>query len=880
MKLRRIEIQSVRRLKGPIVIEQLNDGINLFTGPNGSGKTSLVSAIRAAFFERYKSTAVALRPHDEPSASPRVSIDFDIAGTPHQLTKQFFTGKRCALRIGPNTYDGDDAEDRLASLLGYSYAGRGASKAEHWGIPGLLWVEQGTGQELSESVGHARERLQSALQEMVGTISSTAGDSVIESLKDQRHALVSEANNNPRGDYALAKRELDQLTPEILDLDAKLSTYQADVDRLSRDDNELRHLEITRPWEALEAQANAARADAERAATLQRELDEHLRSEQAADNLLEMIHSQARAREATQSALPVAQSRFDQLSEDHARIDKAHQAASAAYSAASDQLTAAKQTLVRAQVSAKRTRLDRDIQDAQAHLARLQAQHSSALDLVSKLSDARRAAAAAALPSGAIDSIRRLTGEIRDLDLQLDVVGTKISYEIDSGANATLDGQPLSGAGARTLQRESIFQAAGIRLHITPGSAGLGDLRADRDAKQVELNQLLASIGLSSTADAEHRAASHNQSLQDEATLNLQLSHVAPDGTDALAQDVAAAHGKVQALLAELANQPADDGQPAIALADAIADEALAADAKDLRRDELASAANQLSQVATAKEAAAAELRRLQEQIESPEWQATSRNLAENLARAHDSKRTAKALAISIQDKLSTLDPGQLEQDVRRLTASAKEARDAHARLSRTVLELRTKVEMLGGQGIEERLADLRVRRDKLANRVAEFARQVQVIDHLLGHLEARRDTLRQQLIAPLQVRIDHYLRLLMPGLQLQLRDDLAPDQLVNAADARSRGDFDTQSFGTREQLSLICRLAYADLLKESGAPTLIILDDALVHTDHDRLAAMKRVLFDASERHQILMMTCHPDRWRDLGASPTSMLDLVGASA
>jgi hypothetical protein len=38
----------------------------------------------------------------------------------------------------------------------------------------------------------------------------------------------------------------------------------------------------------------------------------------------------------------------------------------------------------------------------------------------------------------------------------------------------------------------------------------------------------------------------------------------------------------------------------------------------------------------------------------------------------------------------------------------------------------------------------------------------------------------------------------------------------------------------------------------------------------------MKRVLFDAAERHQILMMTCHPERWRDLGAQPTAMEDLA----
>jgi uncharacterized protein YhaN len=73
-------------------------------------------------------------------------------------------------------------------------------------------------------------------------------------------------------------------------------------------------------------------------------------------------------------------------------------------------------------------------------------------------------------------------------------------------------------------------------------------------------------------------------------------------------------------------------------------------------------------------------------------------------------------------------------------------------------------------------------------------------------------------------------------------------------------------SFGAREQMGVISRLAYADLLKEAGRPTLIILDDALVHSDAGRLEQMKRVLFDASQRHQVLLFTCHPARWQDLG--------------
>lgn len=79
--------------------------------------------------------------------------------------------------------------------------------------------------------------------------------------------------------------------------------------------------------------------------------------------------------------------------------------------------------------------------------------------------------------------------------------------------------------------------------------------------------------------------------------------------------------------------------------------------------------------------------------------------------------------------------------------------------------------------------------------------------------------------------------------------------------------------------MGLISRLAYADLLQEAGRPTLIILDDALVHSDALRLEDMKRVLFDAARRHQILLFSCHPDKWRDLGIATRNIAQMVAAS-
>ena len=50
MKLTRIRLEQFKQFRKPIQITDLADGINLFTGPNEAGKSTIVAAVRAAFF--------------------------------------------------------------------------------------------------------------------------------------------------------------------------------------------------------------------------------------------------------------------------------------------------------------------------------------------------------------------------------------------------------------------------------------------------------------------------------------------------------------------------------------------------------------------------------------------------------------------------------------------------------------------------------------------------------------------------------------------------------------------------------------------------------------------------------------------------------------
>jgi len=75
-------------------------------------------------------------------------------------------------------------------------------------------------------------------------------------------------------------------------------------------------------------------------------------------------------------------------------------------------------------------------------------------------------------------------------------------------------------------------------------------------------------------------------------------------------------------------------------------------------------------------------------------------------------------------------------------------------------------------------------------------------------------------------------------------------------------------SRGTQEQLAILTRLAFADLLLEDGAPISLILDDPLVYSDDVRLEVMTNMLLEASRRMQVILLTCRSYAFRHVEAN------------
>ncbi|CAN7538760.1 AAA family ATPase [Pseudorhodoferax sp. LjRoot39] len=873
MQITRLRVEQLRRFRAPLELAGFTPGLNILAGPNEAGKSTLVRAIRAAFFERHKSSMVDdLRPCDEGSgAAPRVEIDFLLGGQPHHLVKSFLGKKRCVLAIGTRQLEGTDAEDHLAQLFGYAYAGKGASKPEHWGIPGLLWVEQGSGQELD--VRHAREHLHDALNgqgEAAGALAATGGDALLERLRKDRGELLTDTGK-PKAEYKAAIDAADQHRAALDMLDARIAQYREQVDRLETLRRAHEADAAQQPWDALDSQLAQAR---------ERHLALQASARQLGDDR-QRLADLARTRELLGQRLALFAQQDDDLARRQAALAQAEAAAQAddataalarqqresaeiRAQAAQEQAQAAQQRSLRDSLQERLAQADSDAARADAALQRARDAHAAL---------ATQRAQAAALPTLSAKQLQQLRSLVQARDqaaLRQQAVATRLAYVLPAGQTLQLDTQPLQGEGERLLTAPALLQLpGGGELRITPGGHDLADLaRADREARH-QLQQALAAQGLADLAEAEARLAACTAAHATVQLAEQALALVAPQGLDALHTASTQARARMQAAQDALARLPlaVADGPPA---AQAEAAQRAAQQALAAAREVQAQAERRQAAAASQRDAARAELQGAQASLAAPERQAQREAAQQQLLQATAEHQALDARVAQTAATLQSARPDIVAQDIARLARSAEQLRAAHQQRHEQILVLHSALEQAGAQGLEEQRAALDGTLQRTLRRQHELRRRAAALDLLCERLQARRQATLARLQAPLAQRLQHYLPLLLPGAVVQIDEQLAPALLTRprAAGAAESGAVDALSFGAREQLGLISRFAYADLLQQAGRPTLLILDDALVHSDSERLGHMKRVLFDAAQRHQVLLFTCHPELWRDMGVA------------
>ena len=149
----------------------------------------------------------------------------------------------------------------------------------------------------------------------------------------------------------------------------------------------------------------------------------------------------------------------------------------------------------------------------------------------------------------------------------------------------------------------------------------------------------------------------------------------------------------------------------------------------------------------------------------------------------------------------------------------------------------------------------------------------------LFETLTAVRGEAESQIIPPLEAGANSILHAIsgaLPGA-VRLSEHLVPQKLA-AASLDEEIAVERLSGGEFEQVHFAARLALADLFCLQ-APQPVVFDDALLATDDMRLARILHLLDSRRERMQILILTCHPERYSALSGAHTIHLPTLQAA-
>lgn len=881
MKLRSLSVNQFRKFTAPTRLENLSDGLNLVIGPNEMGKSTLLAALRAVLFERHGSRAGVIRSfrNDRSGNAPVVEACFEIDGGEYTIAKRFLSSPYARLEC-PNgvRLEGDGAEAELRELLGFSEAGSRGADDESVGMWGLLWVQQGRSFGTPEISASARSNLGGALESEVGEVlGGRRGRELPQIIEQQLGEWLSAARRQPRGEYREALDEHSTLVEQLGELQLRRGELSETLSALEQAEQRAQRLASGEQDAWDHEQLQGARA------ALQREVElaARIMGEETTLELRRRTHDEAlRAaaeRTAQRERLAAEETALARDRGALAEVEAADRDALAQLEQLRERRKETAEAEVRAQTADARCRdIVSAIGDAQ-QIERLAAARDAALEAEEQLSEARREVEALAVTAELVERIRGEERRLQRTEAQIGAVATRISFDIppDRADGIAVDGAPLAqlDGAVDAVEPLTIAIPERGRIIVQPNIEDSGDLLRGRAEAAAALQAALGEAGSSSLADAE---ADLRRRERLEGAMQLaqeRLAGHAPQGVAALIDQLAGRRQRLDGLTAALeldALPPSADAEAEAQrarenLADARHAAQLARDAYDERDRSLAEHRQRLSDLRAAVRQADEQIARLREELKLAAEDTSDDQLAATVAgaarRAAEQEQVIAELRRGRPENARELAEARIE----RLERAIEQRRQDRSAVQSEISGLQQRLEVQEAAGIDEEIALGERRREQAEARVARMERQIAVRELALGALQEAEQQAKERYLAPVRDRVRPYLQMLFPDAALDMDEDLQITGISRVADHSE--SFEHLSMGTQEQLAVLIRLAFAELLAEQGQPAAVILDDALVFSDDQRMQTMFDILNVAARRVQIIVFTCRAQLFEGLGA-------------
>lgn len=873
MKLRSLTLTNVRKFGGQTAtINGIGDGVTVISEANEFGKSTFFDALHALFFVKYSTAGKEVKSLQPRSGGAvRVQAELETETGRFVIEKSFLAQKRATVSRADNgtlIAQDDEAEKWIAALMD-----RGLE-----GPAGLLWVRQGT--TALEPAGSAgadkteKEKLLGARRDLLSSVAGeidkvTGGrrmDRVLARCREELAKLATASGKaKAHGPWDAEQKEIMVLEAREAELDAKCKELSKALSDRKTTEAELKN------WGQVAAKE-------ERQAALEQARDTHAHALAHADkctgakgdfDLKSLQHSNAvkglndllKAAEALKQAADAEAKLRSQLQEQDADVA----AAKAEEQVAQADLTVALKALQDLRAQRDAAQLAELGRNAREQVARLAQRLEKAEKHREKLEEAQARLAGMAITQEVLDKIIRSHGQLQQAKATADAQNVTLSVIYDGAARISLGGGELSENTPIPLYSKQEIALPGIgRLTVDPGA------RADEDSgrKAVEKAQAALDIALAAaqvvSLDRAHQAYAARRDAEHQVELAKGvIDTVVPEGLDALRGALAQARATAGDQDSDVSAEPVDLAEMTTALAAADDAAELARTRYDRNRDNLGrlreTYAQTRAELATA-EATLAQAKGVYGDVETfPERRdAAARQVSVCEISLKDAAEVLEGLTANAPDLDTT------KADLKRAETVVEQADKRIRSLQSQLVETNAKIRARAEDGVEEALAETRGQLDMARAREGRYSREVAALNLLVGELEGRRTQAREVYFEPVQRELQPLLSILHEDAALNFNPErLLPDGLARSG---QQEDLEELSGGTQEQIAILTRLAFARLFASQGHAMPIILDDALVYSDDDRIVKMFTALHRVAADQQVIVFSCRQMAFAKLG--------------
>lgn len=871
-RVNRITVENWRNWEGESTIDNLPAGVVVLAGPNAVGKTGLWEAVVGGLLDRHWGTHTnRLRPAGTRGVIPRVTIDFTAGDRSYRVEKSFSNSRDKASlweHVAGAWQIRDEGEEayllcRRAVLGEEDDAPNrgGPEKALQGTLMEVLLPPQGH----LTSAAPAPEAVSMAVTDREAATAATRVGRVLAAVSTLADQVWVPKRGKLKTGSQLQKdgERRDEIEQAILPLTAK-------ADRIGQ---LVKDLSTSAENAAGQTDVGAQAAQADR---LRREAKEHREQREAsreshasAKSVHEEIVARFGERRSREKLAAEAAATVGKIERELETQEEKHQRAGRHYE----------------DLKQRRDALDRDVvrhrtwvefESRESELEGLRKSRNEVVDrirLVGELEEeiARRTAEARELKLpdktqwARIDHLREQLQEARG---ELNAGAWSVTGSVPDSLALRIDGT-AAGPGevdARATREVVIGGEGGKELQIhAPGRSGekVGDLEA-------ELSRIFDGYGVPDHKELRRRfnyLEAEVKGAIKTARTRLTDALAGGDKTDLLRDqlDLEARIERKNVLTAPTTPRP--DGVPEewkIRLS--ILEEDLTRTGQEIERagPELGSLTNGVEKARQALQGARQELELASEALrEHRERHGSDDELSQSLLRA-EADLEEKRKIWSRLDEARPMAEQAREARADKLSAGLKEVLSARDRIR----ELSAEIEALRREDPEGALADLEAERARLLPRIRAAETQADSLILLEQALTQEKDRVTSAIGEPVRERLQSWVTYLLQDESTVIVDEAGRPAVIRTPAGREVTCED-QSFGTREQISILHRLAIADLVAdEAGAGVVVMLDDPFGHTDRGRRSRMLDILTAEAERrgHQILIFTCRPEDFEGVG--------------